>query len=810
MERRGFALPAVLLLLLVFSALSVGLFHIATNAMRVNGTDMDSTRAYYGAEGAMEKMMSDLTALFTARQSPSISEIEGLESVLPELPGITYTEFDYEVPTDGGGPLTEVRHISAGPNEGLMAYIMPMTLHVTARGLAGAEIRMERDIEVALIPVFQFGMFSDSDLSYHPGPNFDFGGRVHANGNLFLATSASSGLTFHAKVTAAGEIIRKVMINGEPTEPDRVGPIWIPTAPSGCDGRRPACRDLQEHEGSKVWGPDSEDNPDWYYLSTSVYNGMILSRSTGAKPLELPFVQEGVGPVEIIRRPKIGLMEPDALSASRLFNQAQIRILISDDPTELPEGAVRLANEAPYYDGGTYGDTDTAFAEGDTAWDPDFVRPPTALPSGSWPLIDGYLIVQVMRPSGVYEDVTMEWLNLGIARENADAILRFQSLKDNDGDGNPDYAPTPSNLRKPRRFLPLNLYDPREGEVRDISRGKNDTTGAVGGIFNIVELNVNNLRRWLAGEIGTTGPQVDYASQNGYVLYFSDRRGMLPGPEGKDGSYGFEDVINPDDPQGLPDGVLHPAEDVNDNGALEVYGAGNLGDGFGVPNGDPTIRVDLMRVGRKNRVSGARHALKLVNGAAGNLPSRPDGTGGFTVASENPVYVQGNYNAGAGGFDSGPHVSAAIIADSVTLLSNAWRDIASFRHPTYLRSGSWRRANETWYRMAVAGGKHKPFEHPSWGGEEYGLDGGTHNFLRYIEDWSGLQLHYKGSLVSLYYSQYAVGIYKCCSAVYRPPTRDYTFDSDFLEPEKLPPGTPMFKDVVNLGFRQIMRVEDSD
>ena len=47
-------------------------------------------------------------------------------------------------------------------------------------------------------------------------------------------------------------------------------------------------------------------------------------------------------------------------------------------------------------------------------------------------------------------------------------------------------------------------------------------------------------------------------------------------------------------------------------------------------------------------MTGARHVLKLVDGGLGNLPVRPDnGLGGFTVASENPVYVLGNYNSDA-------------------------------------------------------------------------------------------------------------------------------------------------------------------
>ena len=62
-----------------------------------------------------------------------------------------------------------------------------MNLQVTADSPSGDEARMIRNVEVAEIPVFQFGVFSQSDLSYFPGPNFDFAGRVQTNGNLFLA-----------------------------------------------------------------------------------------------------------------------------------------------------------------------------------------------------------------------------------------------------------------------------------------------------------------------------------------------------------------------------------------------------------------------------------------------------------------------------------------------------------------------------------------------------------------------------------------------------------------------------------------------
>ena len=124
----------------------------------------------------------------------------------------------------------------------------------------------------------------------------------------------------------------------------------------------------------------------------------------------------------------------------------------------------------------------------------------------------------------------------------------------------------------------------------------------------------------------------------------------------------------------------------------------------------PGHRIQTFTVGRANRVTGARHALKLVDASLGNLPTMPPGNatnncalnaanptgcGGFTVAAENPVYIQGNYNSNcptAGGADCTPgngnydltwntppgaepvHSAAAVIADAVTVLSNNWED----------------------------------------------------------------------------------------------------------------------------------------
>ena len=424
-SHRGFALPAVLVLLLVFSGISVGLMYMASNSMSMSGSELDNTQAFYGAEAGMEMMMSDLSQLFSNNQAPSVSEIQSLAQSTPQISGISYSEYQFDVPSVNGAPVSRTQHISSGSNEGLMAQVVPMTLNITARSSGRSEVKMSRDIEVALIPVFQFGIFSESDLSYFPGPAFNFAGRVHTNGNLFLA--ANNSVTFHSKVSAAGDIIRREMANGEDTTSGRNGAIKVPRAAGGCDGNKPACRNLGMDEGSKLYGPDSSDNPNWINISTSIYNGLIVDGDTGAKELSLPFVSDGMDPIEIIHRPNANDSSSSALSEARLYNKAQIIVLLNDNASDLPQGGVQLANEAPYYDGNTYGATNTAFAEGKTNWNSDFIKPPGA--SNRWPLIDGYLYVGQRTSGGTYTDVTEEWLDLGIARENPDAILKFQTIK---------------------------------------------------------------------------------------------------------------------------------------------------------------------------------------------------------------------------------------------------------------------------------------------------------------------------------------------------------------------------------------------
>lgn len=370
------------------------------------------------------------------------------------------------------------------------------------------------------------------------------------------------------------------------------------------------------------------------------------------------------------------------------------------------------------------------------------------------------------------------------------------------------------------------------------------------------------------------GPNVTGAGNVGYSIYFSDRRdeqtdpappASVGGTNALTGSYGYEDFINPANTNGCPDGTLDQGEDLesdyNTSGTsltpttLRTYGNAlnppsprTAPTGFwpDLVNGTYPTYTQLSTVStlesavlennpncsgplltwpfaalknnggqeaRENPPVFFRHALKLVDGSSisiGAAASCNTVNCGLTIVSENPVYVQGDWNnnpntdATFAHPSTDTHVATSVIGDAVTLLSDSWNDVNSFTSPY-----DWtdRTSVSTTYRLAIAAGKGIGFPNPGGSAEsDEGTDGGVHNFVRYLENWgSGTTSYYLGSMVNFWYSHQGYGMFKCCDgAVYNPPARSYAFDTDFLTPATLPPLTPMLRDVNTVGFTQMI------
>ena len=138
-----------------------------------------------------------------------------------------------------GNPLANPStDITTGPFEGFKGLITPYTLTVTARSDTGnSEVRLRRELQTVAVPVFQFGIFGEKSLGFHAGPNFDFGGRVHTNQSLHVASGNGNTLTFRDKITAFTQVVRNTLLNGQSiVATSHQGNVSIPRIIGGAPG----------------------------------------------------------------------------------------------------------------------------------------------------------------------------------------------------------------------------------------------------------------------------------------------------------------------------------------------------------------------------------------------------------------------------------------------------------------------------------------------------------------------------------------------------------------------------------------------
>jgi len=445
-------------------------------------------------------------------------------------------------------------------------------------------------------------------------------------------------------------------------------------------------------------------------------------------------------------------------------------------------------------------------------------------------LVGGFIKVERQNAAdSTWHDITPEILGYGIGAPSQagsctgtdpspNAIVRLQRLSDD-----AFAAPCLLTLRPTLStdYWPNTLFDSREAWQRESGAPAGNNI-KLGGVMFYVQIDAANLARWFtntAPYAAGTGNQ-SKLDNGGFSIYISDRRNNRDTNSKETAEFGYEDFVNPTSGTGTPNNALDAGEDVNANGTLEVYG--------GVPNCNGKYNVlvnngitcaatffttafaplsDLTAAGETfhgtgramvNRPIMFRRAVKLVNGSS-------IGTWviGLTVVTENPVYVQGDWNAPGSGFND-PHAASAVIGDAVTVLSNAWNDPESFAS-LYAADNKPRSAN-SYYRMAVLAGKGPIFPNISGAPATFGTDGGAHSFLRFLEG-NGANpdaIRYRGSMATFYYNRQAVGVFKGVQDfVYGiPALRDYAFDTDFQNPSKLPPLTPMFRDMDAIGFSQ--------
>jgi hypothetical protein len=174
-------------------------------------------------------------------------------------------------------------------------------------------------------------------------------------------------------------------------------------------------------------------------------------------------------------------------------------------------------------------------------------------------------------------------------------------------------------------------------------------------------------------------------------------------------------------------------------------------------------------------------AVRLVNGQT--LPER-----GLTIATPGPLYVKGHYNqpysSHLGTTNTLNTKPASLVSDALTALSSNWSDSSSSKDYTS------RHATDMTLNAAILTGIVETKKSPAT------YSGGAHNLARFLEDWSGRTFTCNGSMVVLFPSIKATAPFQQPGDYYEPPNREFSFDQNFLNAEKLPPGTPSVRTII--------------
>lgn len=237
---------------------------------------------------------------------------------------------------------------------------------------------------------------------------------------------------------------------------------------------------------------------------------------------------------------------------------------------------------------------------------------------------------------------------------------------------------------------------------------------------------------------------------------------------------------------------LHQTNWFNTNRPLNENSEGGLVFHFTVigPNSAP---VDNDNDGRPDTPN--RYGVRVYNGA--NLGSIIAGSPkplGVTVVTDQAMYVMGDYNSVA-------KIPAAIMADSLNVLSNNWNrvdantSISGFQFHDDLTNCSFnspiqRQASNTTINAAFLAGTDSTGNIDGVGGQGGSYNGGLENYPRFHEKWTGATLTYRGSFVSLGKPRRVRSLW--ASQCYTPPIRNWNYDVSFNNAANLPPITPRF------------------
>ncbi|HLP24151.1 MAG TPA: hypothetical protein VK477_00635, partial [Acidobacteriota bacterium] len=218
--RRGSALITVILLTAIMAILTTSILRYTINERRGNERNRVQLRAKNMAENISVYAAEQLTTkLYRSRATGAMAFIGGSNQIhLPDSSGNASVLSNVRFADTSGmevragmmapEPYELVTDIT-DPNYGLQVSTATVPIiakaTVTHPSIGAQTAHVLQEMEIAMTPLFQFGLFYNMDLELFPGQDMSIMGPVHTNGKLMARgeVGGSADLTFSDRVSAA-------------------------------------------------------------------------------------------------------------------------------------------------------------------------------------------------------------------------------------------------------------------------------------------------------------------------------------------------------------------------------------------------------------------------------------------------------------------------------------------------------------------------------------------------------------------------------------------------------------------------------
>jgi hypothetical protein len=622
---------------------------------------------------------------------------------------------------------------------------------------------LQMNFKARLVPLFQFAAFYDGDLEILPGPAMVLSGPVHSNGSLYLG--GNNSLTIQGAVTSVGSIYNKRK-NDNSTYVDNV--VRIATSAPGV---------IPIETTSLLTANNQEATVD-ALLPTN------LSTTFGTK------VQSGV---DLVTVPQIGFLsktdtaQPDGIGS--YYGKADLRIEYQPNRS-IPLAVTTIKTGVTGADSSTCAGLDISSDRNAK----DKLVCAKLTQAQLWSLRQPVLVKastineRALAPTGQNFAAVPTAANVATAIALQKAIVRSSALLDFSNINTPITAAilpglsateltpfigsTPKQIANQAGYF----YIPAPIQIYNGFINNRERMGGAGTDIGMLQTNLKSLVFWNRDNVVVSASNLDTSQDE--VLFQRLQNPLATGSK-------YATVCNGggSDPRSNSLQCLGLATKDTSEGGLAIHATVNTTTAAN-PTAAPTYAAGQSPYG-----------FAFVAGS--NLP------GTLTIASDQAVYLQGDYNY----YDStnttdpsnnvvthpynmsnkipangGLKEPSAVLADSINILSNNCNLPASTTDRLNCGiNGVQNAALNTSMNVAFLAGTDVTVPGVSY-------NGGLENYPRFHEDWTGQTLLYRGSFVSLGTAQNVSGIW--ANQVYTPPARDWNYDLSFNDAANLPPLTP--------------------